>query len=104
MAQAARMADTPVSVRFGRDEAAMYRTLRARARASKRSLSEQIKYYAHLGMIAADSPDLPLSFIEGILEAQEELRVGLGQPYRWGVLGESRVATARAATTKAAKR
>ncbi len=37
-------------------------------------------------MIAADNPDLPLSLIEGILEAREELKAGLGQPYQWGVL------------------
>ena len=37
-------------------------------------------------MIAEDNPDLPLSMIQGILEAQAELKVGLGQPYQWGVL------------------
>lgn len=76
----------PISVRFGRDERTMMRMLRARAKASKRSLSEQIKYYAHLGMIAKDNPDLPLSMIEGILEAREEFKAGLGRPYEWGVL------------------
>jgi hypothetical protein len=64
----------------------MERVLRARAKASKRSMSEQMKYYAHLGMIAADNPDLPLAMIEGILEAQEEMKAGLGKPYRWGVV------------------
>ena len=44
------------------------------------------KYYARLGLIAKDNPDLPLSIIEGILEARAELKAGLGQPYRWGVL------------------
>ena len=77
---------SPISVRFGRDERPMVRMLRARAKASKRSISEQIKYYAHLGMIAKDNPDLPLSMIEGILEAREELKAGLGRPYAWGVL------------------
>ncbi len=76
----------PVSVRFGRDDQALYTMLITRARATKRSLSDQIKYAAYLGTIAADNPDLPLSFIEGILEAREELRAGLGQPYQWGVL------------------
>ena len=82
--------ESPVSVRFRRDEAGMVRVLRARAKASKRSLSEQIKYYAHLGMIAKDNPDIPLSMIGGILEAREELKTGLGQPYQWGVLGPDR--------------
>jgi hypothetical protein len=78
--------ETPVSVRFGRDDAPMIRTLRARARASKRSLSEQIKYYAHLGLVAKDNPDLPMGFIEGVLEGLEESRAGLAVPYQWGVL------------------
>ena len=78
--------DAPVSIRFGKEERSLLKVLRARARASKRSLSEQVKYYAHLGMIAADNPDLPLSMIEGILEAQEELKAGLGQPYQWGAI------------------
>lgn len=78
--------ESPISVRFGRDERTMVRMLRARAKASKRSISEQIKYYAHLGLIAKDNPDLPLSMIEGILEAREEFKAGLGRPYEWGVL------------------
>lgn len=81
-----RMAANPVSVRFGKGDDVMLRVLRARARASKRSISDQIKYYAYLGMIGEDNPDLPLSLIEGILEGKEELQAGLGQPYQWGVL------------------
>ena len=83
---ARKVTETPVSVRFGKDDSPMIRTLRARARASKRSLSEQIKYYAHLGIVAKDNPDLPMSFIEGVLEGLEESRAGLSVPYQWGVL------------------
>jgi hypothetical protein len=75
---------TPVSVRFSKEDEPMVRLLRARARASKRSLSEQIKYYAHLGIVAKENPDLPLGFIEGILEGLEESRAGLVEPYHWG--------------------
>lgn len=77
---------TPVSVRFGKEEKSMLRVLQARARASHRTLSEQLKYYTYLGMVAADNPDLPLSMIEGILEAREEFKAGLGKPYQWGVI------------------
>ncbi len=76
----------PISVRFGRNEKPMLRVLLARAKASHRTLSEQLKYYTYLGMVAADNPDLPLSMIEGILEAREEFRAGLGRPYEWGVI------------------
>ena len=82
----ARSAVTPVSVRFGKDEEQVIRTLKARARASKRSLSDQIKYYAHLGMVAKDNPDLPMAFIEGVLKGLEESRAGLAVSYRLGVL------------------
>ena len=76
----------PISVRFGREERSMLQILRARAAASKRTLSEQMKYYAHLGIVASDNPDLPLSFIEGLLEGTEESRAGLSVPYTWRVL------------------
>ena len=77
---------TPVSVRFGKEEKPMLRVLRARAKSSRRTLSEQLKYYTYLGMVAADNPDIPLSMIEGILEAREEFKAGLGKPYEWGVI------------------
>lgn len=76
----------PISVRFGREERSMLQILRARTAASKRTLSEQMKYYAHLGIVASDNPDLPLSFIEGLLEGAEASRAGLSVPYKWGVL------------------
>ncbi len=79
-------APSPISVRFGKEERTMLQVLRARAAASKRTLSEQMKYYAHLGIVVSDNPDLPLSFIEGVLEGVEESRAGLSVPYEWGVL------------------
>jgi len=86
MPHAIKVLETPLSIRFGKEETGMVRTLRARARASKRSMSEQIKYFAFLGMVAKDNPDLPMSFIEGILEGLEESRAGLAVPYEFGVL------------------
>jgi len=77
---------TPVPVRFGQEESGLLRLLQARAAANDRSLSGQLKHYARLAIIAEDNPDLPLSMIHGILEAQAELRAGLGQPYQWGVV------------------
>jgi hypothetical protein len=43
-----------------------------------------MKYYAFLGMIGKDNPDLPMSMIEGILEGLEERKAGLVEPYQWG--------------------
>ena len=41
---------------------------------NKRSRAGQIEYWATMGKIALDNPDLPMSFIEEILIAQEEAR------------------------------
>ncbi|MPZ14409.1 MAG: hypothetical protein GEU73_08290 [Chloroflexi bacterium] len=86
MARSSRKATTPVPVRFGAGEEPLLTLIRARATAHHRSVSGQIKHYAHIALIAEDNPDLPLSTIQGILEAQEELRAGLGEPYQWGVI------------------
>ena len=77
---------TAIPVRFGEEKKSLYRIIEARARAQSRSVSGQIKYYARLGLVAKDNPDLPMAFIEGILEALEESRTGLSIPYQWGVL------------------
>ncbi|MEK7446171.1 MAG: hypothetical protein AABZ70_15040 [candidate division NC10 bacterium] len=77
---------TPVPVRFGANERMLLKLLQARAAAQSRSVSGQLKHYARLALIAEDNPDLPLSMIQGILEARGELKAGLGQPYRWGVI------------------
>ena len=78
---------TPIPVRFGEDELGFLQLMEARANAEQRSVSGQLKYYARLGMIAKDNPDLPMAFIEDVLVAQEESRAGLGKPYAWGVIG-----------------
>jgi len=79
---------TPVPVRFGKENRRFLKILEARANAESRSLSGQVKHYARLGLIASDNSDLPLGMIQGILEAREELKQGLRQPYQWGVLKE----------------
>ena len=76
----------PVSVRFERTDEALLRILGARAAAGDRSLGGQIKHYVRLAAIAEDNPDLPMSMIQGILEAQAEIKAGLAQPYQWGVI------------------
>ena len=76
----------PVSVRFERGDEALLRIVEARAASGDRSLGGQIKHYVRLAAIAEDNPDLPMSMIQGILEAQAELKAGLAQPYQWGVI------------------
>jgi hypothetical protein len=49
---------------------------------------ERRKHYARIAMIAEDNPYLLLSMIQGILDAQAELKAGLAEPYRWDVVEE----------------
>jgi len=84
--RAMRYKSGPVSVRFERADQDLLRIVGARAASGDRSIGGQIKHYVRLAAIAEDNPDLPMSMIQGILEAQAELRAGLAQPYQWGVI------------------
>ncbi len=50
----------------------------------KRSAAKQVEYWASLGRIAKENPDLPIRFIEDIMEAEEERKHGLVSEYRFG--------------------
>ena len=45
-----------------------------RAKALSRSTTGQIEYWANIGQVAEDNPDLPYSFIKDILIASEEAK------------------------------
>lgn len=59
-------------------------TARIYARVQHRSVARQIEYWAKMGKIAEDNPDLPISFIHDILQGREEIREGLSIPYVFG--------------------
>ena len=50
----------------------------------KRSAAKQIEYWASLGKIAKENPDLPINFIEDIMEAEEERKQELLSEYHFG--------------------
>ncbi len=50
----------------------------------KRSIAGQIEYWASIGQIIEENPDLPLPFIQEILIAKEQIKAGLGTPYVFG--------------------
>ena len=54
------------------------------AKVQHRSVAKQVEYWAHIGKIAEDNPDLPLSFIHDILQGREEIKQGLISPYVFG--------------------
>jgi len=60
--------------------------LSAKAKASGRTVSEQVRYYALLAMLTEENPELPLSMIQDILEGMAQAKQGLLEPYPWGML------------------
>ena len=59
-------------------------TARIYAKVQHRSIVKQIEHWVHIGKIAEDNPDLPLSFIQQILQGKEEIKQGLATPYVFG--------------------
>jgi len=54
---------------------------RVHAEAESRSLPKQIEYWAKIGQIMIDNPDLSYEFVHESLLASEEVKQGLTQPY-----------------------
>ncbi len=53
-------------------------------KAQHRSTPKQIEYWARLGKIAEENPDLPLGFIKGIVIGKEEINAGDVSEYEFG--------------------
>ena len=62
----------------------MVKKVRVRAKAHRRTFTNQIEEYLDIAMRVEENPDLPYSFIKETLEAKEEIKAGLGQAYPWG--------------------
>ncbi|MFZ4055796.1 MAG: TA system antitoxin ParD family protein [Polynucleobacter sp.] len=54
------------------------------AQAMHRSVPKQIEYWARLGKVAEENPDLPISMLQDILVGIEEVKSGNLTPYRFG--------------------
>jgi hypothetical protein len=50
----------------------------------KRSIAGQIEYWAKIGQIIEENPDLPLPFIQDIMIGKEQIKAGHGTPYVFG--------------------
>lgn len=66
------------SVRLNDDFVAQARVY---AEAESRSLPKQIEYWAKVGQIMIDNPDLSYEFVHESLIAAEEVKQGLVKPY-----------------------
>jgi len=56
----------------------------ARAKAQHRTPPKQIEYWARIGKLAEENPDLPLSFVRDALVGLEEIRIGQTSEYTFG--------------------
>lgn len=54
---------------------------RAYAKTFHRSTARQIEYWAKIGQLVEENPDLPYRFIQDILVGMEELKSGQVEPY-----------------------
>ena len=59
--------------------------VKPQAAAQHRSIPKQIEYWARLGKIVEENPDLPLHFIKDTLLGLEEAKAGLTSAYQFGV-------------------
>ena len=53
------------------------------AQAMHRSVEEQIEYWARLGKVAEENPDLPINMLQDMLVSMEELKSGNLSKYRF---------------------
>ena len=60
------------------------RKARDHSRALHRSLAGQIEYWAKMGEILEDNPDLSFSFVREILVGREQAESGELTPYEFG--------------------
>lgn len=54
------------------------------ARIHAESTRKQIEYWAMLGRLAEQNPDLPHDFLVGLLQARAQVKVGDVSEYSWG--------------------
>lgn len=71
----------PTAIRVS-DE--LHKKARVRAKSVKRSVAGQIEYWAKIGEIAEDNPDLPYSLVRDILVGRDQARAGVVTNYVFG--------------------
>jgi len=62
----------------------LFEKAKIKSKIFKRSIAGQIEYWAKIGQIIEENPDLPLPFIQDILVGREQIKAGQGTPYIFG--------------------
>ena len=62
----------------------LFEKAKIKSKIFKRSIAGQIEYWAKIGQMIEDNPDLPLPFLQDILMGREQIKAGQGTPYVFG--------------------
>ncbi len=62
----------------------LFEKAKIKSKIFKRSIAGQIEYWAKIGQMVEENPDLPLPFIQDILVGREQIKAGQGVPYIFG--------------------
>ena len=62
----------------------LFEKARIKSKVFKRSIAGQIEYWAKIGQMIEENPELPLPFIQDILVGREQIKAGQGTPYVFG--------------------
>ena len=57
---------------------------RLTVKVTRRSMAGQVEYWACIGKIAEENPEMSFSLIHDILLGREQLKEGIGTPYLFG--------------------
>ena len=71
----------------------LFEKAKIKSKIFKRSIAGQIEYWAKIGQMIEDNPDLPLPFLQDVLVEREQRKAGQGTPYvfgeaEWSILRE----------------
>ncbi len=62
----------------------LFEKAKAISKVYKRSIAGQIEYWAKIGQLIEENPDLPLPFIQDVLVGREQIKAGQGTQYVFG--------------------
>ena len=62
----------------------LFEKAKIKSKIFKRSIAGQIEYWAKIGQMIEENPDLPLPFLQDVLLGREQIKAGQGTPYIFG--------------------
>ncbi len=62
----------------------LFKNAKIKSKIFKRSIAGQIEYWAKIGQMIEDNPELPLPFLQDVLVGREQIKAGRGTSYVFG--------------------